>query len=368
MQSLFALHQCREADYELAQDFISERFQPDLNSMEVQDKALLTSQKKEAQQVFRQSVEGTSDVATPEDAKIKKAVEDAIRQYRQQCRKDTEFFKKNLVVEIESIYDRYIAVLSLARAFAEMALTDKKVSHANFIQNAWMKALHESEELAKEMKRLSFSWDSQADKVRQWFRDVVRQDSEYLTYLDKRSPSVDDQKKFTNHLFKKIILGENNINDYFEEEVLRWVEDKEIVKGLVEKTVKSYHPDEQEQISLHTLSVNWEEDSDFIEKLYVTAADQEPQYTELIAKNTRNWEIDRLPLTDRVILDMAIAEMLSFPNIPVKVTINEYIELTKDYSTPKSRQFINGILDVIAKDLSDKGLIKKSGRGLIDNK
>ncbi len=88
----------------------------------------------------------------------------------------------------------------------------------------------------------------------------------------------------------------------------------------------------------------------------------------MIANNTKNWEVDRLPLTDRVILEMAIAELTDFPNIPVKVTINEYIELAKQYSTPKSRQFINGILDVISKDLKDSGKIKKSGRGLMDNK
>ena len=88
----------------------------------------------------------------------------------------------------------------------------------------------------------------------------------------------------------------------------------------------------------------------------------------LIASHTKNWEVDRLPLTDRVILHMALSEMIQFSSIPVKVTINEYIELAKEYSTPKSRQFINGILDVMSKELTGTGKIKKSGRGLIDNK
>jgi N utilization substance protein B len=179
---------------------------------------------------------------------------------------------------------------------------------------------------------------------------------------------VDDQRKFVSHLFKKVILGKSIINDYFEEDVLRWAEDKEIVKALVEKTVKSYDPATDKKITLHTLSLNWEEDKDFIETLYNTALNLTDEHRELIASNTRNWEVERLPLTDRVILEMAIAELLSFPNIPVKVTINEYIELAKTYSTPKSRQFINGILDVIAKELQDAGQIKKSGRGLMDNK
>jgi N utilization substance protein B len=205
------------------------------------------------------------------------------------------------------------------------------------------------------------------DRIKGWFRDVIRQDNEYLVYLDKKSPTTDDQKKFINHIFKKVILGKSVINEYFEEEVLRWAEDKEIVKGLVEKTVKSYDGAGGD-MSLFTLSVNWDEDKDFMERLYGVASELDPQYKELIAQNTRNWEVDRLPLTDRMILEMAIAELLEFPNIPVKVTINEYIELAKNYSTPKSRQFINGILDVIAKELKDHGAIKKSGRGLIDNK
>jgi N utilization substance protein B len=165
-----------------------------------------------------------------------------------------------------------------------------------------------------------------------------------------------------------VILGKTVINDFYEEEVLRWAEDKDIVKALVEKTVKSFEPETQKDITLHTLSLNWEDDKDFIETLYQTATNLKPHHRELISNNTRNWEVDRLPLTDRIILEMAIGELLSFPNIPVKVTINEYIELAKTYSTPKSRNFINGILDVIAKELKESGEIKKSGRGLIDNK
>jgi N utilization substance protein B len=137
---------------------------------------------------------------------------------------------------------------------------------------------------------------------------------------------------------------------------------------MVEKTVKSFDPALSQDIQLHTLSLNWDDDKDFIERLFTEAAHLSPAHKDLIAKNTRNWEVDRLPLTDRVILEMAIAELLNFSNIPVKVTMNEYIELAKNYSTPKSRQFINGILDVISKDLKSSGTMKKSGRGLIDNK
>jgi N utilization substance protein B len=368
MQSLFALQQCKEATYELCLEKIRDTFAPDLNSMQVQDKPLLHQQKKESVKLFEKAFAENQSKAEHDDEQIVKAVQSALKFHKDQVKKDTDFFRKNLVAEVEKIYDHYIATLSLVTAFAEVADADKKVSHKNFVNNAWIKALRNSETLRKDALRLGRHWQDHSDDVRHWFRDVVRQDNEYLNYLDRKNPSLDDQKKFINHLFKKVILGKTVINDYYEEEVLRWAEDKDIVKALVEKTVKSFEPDKQKEIALHTLSLNWEDDRHFIETLFQVSTTLQPHHLELISSNTRNWEVDRLPLTDRVILEMAIAELLSFPNIPVKVTINEYIELAKSYSTPKSRTFINGILDVIAKSLQEAGEIRKSGRGLIDNK
>ena len=368
MQNLFALQQCKDANYELCLEKIGDTFSPDLNSMEVQDKQQLNTQKKEALKLFEKGfAKGESEV-DHKDPKIKETVNDSFTFYKNQSKKDTDFLLKNLVTEVEKIYSQYIAVLSLVAAFSEVAEADKKVSHKNFVNNAWIKALRESEELRKDALKLGKTWQDKSARVKVWFRDVIRQDNEYLNYLDKKIPTKEDQKKFINHLFKKVILGKTVINEFFEEEILRWAEDKDIVKGLVEKTVKSYDPDAMTRLTLHTLSVNWDDDKEFIEKLYKKAANLEDKFKDLVAHNTRNWEVDRLPLTDRMILEMAIAELIVFPNIPVKVSMNEYIELAKNYSTPKSRQFINGILDVIAKELKESGEVKKSGRGLIDNR
>jgi len=368
MQSLFALQQCKDANYELCLEKITEMLSPDLNSMEVQNKAQLSAQKKQALQLFKDAFAEEETSIDHKDLRIKKTVNECLQFYHTQNKRDAVFFAKNLVSEVEKIYDRYIAVLSLAVAFLELAESDKKVSHKNFVNNTWIKALRDSAEMKKAIQKTGKHWSDKMDRVRVWFRDVVRQETEYLHYLDKRNPTLEDQKRFTNHLFKKIILGKTVINEYFEEEVQRWAEDKEIVKGLVEKTVKSFDPEAKAPLTLHTLSVNWDDDKDFIERLFSRGSQLEAKFKTLIANNTRNWEVDRLPLTDRIILEMAIAELIIFPNIPVKVSINEYIELAKNYSTPKSRQFINGILDVIAKELKSTGDLKKSGRGLIDNK
>lgn len=368
MQSLFALQQCKEANQHLCQEKINEEFAPDLNSMQVQDKPMLTSQKKTALKLFDTAFAKGLTKVEHEDERIEKVVNDCFHFYLIQSKKDTGFFLKNLVSEVERIYDHYIAVLTLPTAFSRVAEADKKVSHKNYLSNVYIKALGNHEELTKNALKLGKHWNDKADLVKGWFRDVVRQDNEYLHYIDKKTVAPEDQKKFLNHLFKKVILGKTIINEYFESEVLRWAEDKEIVKGMVEKTVKSFNPDTEGGFTLYTLSVNWEDDKDFIEKLYNTAINLSDEHRDLIASNTRNWEVERLPLTDRMILEMAIAELLVFQNIPVKVTINEYIELAKNYSTPNSRQFVNGILDVIAKELKDNGTLKKSGRGLMDNK
>lgn len=368
MQSLFSLYQCIEANYQLSIEFIQEKFSPDLNSMQIQDKPALAKQKSVAQKLFENSFRKKITVIEHPDKMIMDNVNEAFIRNEKLCKKDRTFFRKAMVSDAERIYSHYLSVLSLAAAFEGVANADKKVSHKNFVSNAWITAISKSDDLKRETLRLGRSWDGKMVKVRAWFRDVVREDAEYQAYLDRKKPSRDEQKKFANYFFRKIILGKNTINDQFEEDVLMWIEDKEIVKGMVEKTIKAFDPEKEEPISLHALSLNWEEDKEFMEKLYDQAIDLEPGYRDLIAQNTKNWEVDRLPLTDRIILEMAIAELLNFPSIPVKVSINEYIELAKNYSTPKSRQFINGILDVIAKELKDRGSIRKSGRGLIDNK
>jgi N utilization substance protein B len=191
--------------------------------------------------------------------------------------------------------------------------------------------------------------------------------AEFKKFNLLKSPSEEEQKVIIKHIARKLILGKGPISGYFEEEDLRWSEDQDIVKSLVDKTIKTCTGDSR-TIELQKLSMDWEDDREFMGGMFSGTIGLEDQYKQLIAANTKNWEVDRLPLTDRIILEMAITELITFSHIPVKVSINEYIELAKNYSTPKSRQFVNGILDVIAKELIKSGAMKKSGRGLIDNK
>ena len=364
MQTLFAFDQCKEANYTLALDLIDERFAPDLNSMEVQDKELLRKQKKEAVQVFEKLFKGQSP-STEVDEKVIKVAEEALRIYHQQVKKDQDFLGKNSLLEIEKLSHLYHSVLSLLSEFAELASAEKKVDHSRFVNHPWILAIANNEELKKQLLRSDSGWQKNKDKVRGWFREIIKDDETYLQFIASRNTDEESQKELIRHIVRKLILGPGPINDFFEEQDIRWAEDKVIVRSLADKTIKSFTDG---KIEIQKLSLDWEDDKNFIDKLFKSTIELDEKYKQLIAKNTKNWEVDRLPLTDRVVIEMAIAEMIHFPNIPVKVTINEYIELTKEYSTPNSRQFINGILDVISKSMKETGDIKKSGRGLIDNK
>jgi N utilization substance protein B len=363
MQSLFAFEQCKEANYLLSLDLVEERFSPDLNSMEIQDKDLLRKQRKQAKELFTKKFKG-EELSKEIDESILKTVKEAADLYEKHVRKDQQFLEKNILSEILKLTETYHGTLGLIIAFAEVAAGEKKPDHGNFLKQPIIQALLENAELKKELLRMA-GWNGKNELVRDWFREILKEDKEYQKFIAEKIHDADSQKAFVRHLLKKVILGTNAINDYFEEQDIRWAEDKDIIKSLADKTFKSF---DGVNVELQKVSLDWEDDKMFINKLFQSTVELGSQYKELIAQNTKNWEVDRLPLTDQVILEMALAEMVYFPGIPVKVTINEYIELAKEYSTPKSRQFINGILDVISKKMKESGAMKKSGKGLIDNK
>jgi N utilization substance protein B len=366
MQTLFAFDQCREANNDLAQDFIKERFTPDLNSMEVQDKVVLKQQKKEAVSLYLEKFENPTSKKS-EDSKVNATVKEALKLVQNSTKKDFSFLKKNLVIEVEKINHWYYSVLGLLLSFEELAASDKKTDFSNFSNNGFIKALKNDASLQSVLLKTNATWINDRTLIQGWFKDVIKTDNTFQEYCNEQTPNEESERGIIKHLVRRLILGDTIINDYFAEHDIRWAEDHDIVKSLVDKTLKSLHA-KTGAIQLQKLSMDWEDDLIFMDILFEKTAQIDPAHKKLIAANTKNWEVDRLPLLDRVILEMAITELINFPAIPVKVTINEYIELTKHYSTPKSAKFVNGILDVIAKELVSTGVVKKSGRGLIDNK
>jgi N utilization substance protein B len=295
-------------------------------------------------------------------------------------KKDEQRIRKQMLSNAEGIYGIYYSILHLLGSFidAEERILSRKEEKSRLGNNAkvvWkrilkenmvLKALTENGVYQSEVIRRDLDGKSTAGQALTWFKDYIMDDLEYNSMLDKEANFKNDQQ-LVRHIVKNIIFKNEVIDKFFEEEYLYWSEDKPIVKSMVDKTIKSMEI-EKDGVEMATLSYNWEEDKRFFYEIFDKSTEKEKQLDEFIAVKSKNWEIDRLALIDNIILRMSLAEMMYFSSIPVKVTINEYIDISKRYSTPKSRHFINGILDVLSKELKEKGLLKKSGRGLLDNK
>lgn len=368
MQSLFAYERGKASNFSIAKDRIAEAFSPDLNSMEVQDKEQLKIHKKEATALFEEYYSKQETVNGSADEKINSVVNDSITKYYEDIKKDQKRIQKFMVNEAESLIDQYVMILMLLTEFADIAATDTKHKTGNFVNNVLIKAIKFNKSLENTILRHQLNWAGLNDELREWYRDTIRTCDEYQTYLKIESPSFDQDKEIVDFIVKSVIFKSEVVTAYMEEKDLYWSENKAIVKSMVLKTIKAIEVEKGEDFEPAELSYNWEEDKEFFINIYKETLALDQEYKDMIASKTINWDIDRLASVDRIIMEMAITEMLNFASIPLKVTINEYIELAKNYSTPKSKQFINGILDVISKELTESGKVRKSGRGLIDNK
>lgn len=381
MQTMFAYSQCKEANYNLGLEEIDEVFQPDLNSMEAPDHDLLKSNKEQAKAVLAEKILNTP---LPESYSVSKEAQDAanaaFKGYNLNSTKDFDRLKKDMILDAESLVDYFLWVVSLLVAWSDLSKSeaDKKkkltperllTGDYNLSKNRVVDFFRKSSKVQVALVKKDISWENEEDHLKSWYKDVLKKDEVFSEYRRKANPSFKDDKEVVDHLIKQIIFKEDVLLSFFEEKDIHWKENKAIIRSLVARSVRDIEQDsEPKKFDLPDFSNNWEEDKEFFEKILDTTVEHDKEYSEMIASKTKNWEIDRLANTDQIILKMAISEMMNFRNIPVKVTINEYIELSKNYSTPKSKQFVNGILDVISVELKENGKMKKTGRGLLDNK
>jgi len=186
----------------------------------------------------------------------------------------------------------------------------------------------------------------------------------YEEYMKSGNHNYLSDKKFIIRLITDLFSGSEDLQSNLEEQSIYWNDDMEYTSAMVEKTLKKFKVDSRENTPLMPLFKN-EEDEEFVKILFRKAILHSKKCSELIDKNTTNWEVDRIALMDILVMQLAITEILEFPEIPVKVTLNEYIEIAKYYCTSKSSTFVNGILDNIVKEIREEGHLNKFGRGLI---
>lgn len=381
MQTLFAFGQCLEANYNIGLAEIDEAFKPNLNSMEAPNHQLLDADKKQARKVFSHKVRGTRlDESETISKQAQQTANNAHKNYLLNHKKDFGHFSRQMVLDAESLVDRFLEVIGLMIAWSDYSKVEAdkiaklspeklRVGDFNLSKNAVVNFFRESSKVQVAMVKKDVTWENDEDNVKSWYKDVVKKDEAYDKYRRIANPSFEDDKKIVDYLIKQLIFKNEMILSLFEERDIFWVENKAIVRSLVTRSIRDLTADSiPKEFTLPDFSNNWEEDKVFFNLVFKATVENDKEYGEMIAAKTKNWEVDRLAITDQIILKMAIAELLNFQSIPVKVTINEYIELSKNYSTPKSKQFVNGILDVISEDLKESGKLKKSGRGLLDNK
>jgi N utilization substance protein B len=186
----------------------------------------------------------------------------------------------------------------------------------------------------------------------------------YEEYMKSESHNYLSDKKFIIRLITSLFANSEDLEASLEEQSIYWNDDMEYISAMVEKTLKKFKADSAANTQLMPLFKN-EDDEDFVKVLFRKAIAHSGKCSELIDKNTTNWEVDRIALMDILVMQLAITEILEFPEIPIRVTLNEYIEIAKYYCTSKSSTFVNGILDNIVKEIREKGLFNKSGRGLV---
>jgi N utilization substance protein B len=232
----------------------------------------------------------------------------------------------------------------------------------SFVDNKVIKMLESSEDLEKTINNSKISWvgDVENDLIKKMFSNIY--DSEtFQEILNSEENSFDHQKAQLIKLYKEEICNYDLLHHFFDEKSIYWQDDLDHVSSMVLKTLKSLKED-----SKFTLMLLWKEDEkQFALNLLSKAITNKEHNDKVLQSYSKNWESERLAKMDSLLMNLAVTEAKEFSSIPLKVTLNEYIEISKFYSTPKSNGFINGILDKIFIDLKKEGEIKKVGRGLI---
>ena len=278
------------------------------------------------------------------------------------------------IVDIEKPYFEVISLLIVLKnineekkQIAKKELIKKSTSRFNLSGNRIINFLEKNTQIIDGLIKHKNGWNTKTEKIRNWY-NVLLQEEFYKNYVTIEKPKFEEDFDFLQNLIVKFLFKNNDIQKSFEEENIFWNEDFLIIKSMIKKTLKTLNSSNFNTFATASLSEDIKDDIKFACSLFDCVIDNSTEYDGHISKYAKNWDIERISLMDRTILRMGIGEMVNFSNIPVKVSINECIDIAKNYSSPKSGKFINGLLDVISLNLLKEKKIIKTGKGLIDNK
>lgn len=285
--------------------------------------------------------------------------------------------EKELFFSIDKSYDLYHYLLLLLIEIRKEAEEKIDISrqkriptfedlnpNTKLIDNKIINGIWNNESFTNYLTRNKINWANYPELGKRLFKDLQNA-AFFQSYMKSRESSFNEDKKFVIDFYEQIIANHELLYQLLEEKSIYWNDDVEFIISMVIKTIQKMKPQHGNYASLLPLFKN-EDDQNFTKILFRKSILNHEDYRELIEKHLKNWDIDRIAFIDIVIMIMAIAEVIEFPSIPIKVTMNEYIELAKFYSTTKSNIFVNGILDKIFHQLKEEKKIQKTGRGLID--
>ncbi len=286
---------------------------------------------------------------------------------------DLVIAERELFRSIEKVNELYIYLLLFLRELAVSDQNDAGDLHLKFFPRQeellasrrlyelkFINALGESKTFTNQVLKMKISWQKNLDIVRRVFLDIKKSEL-YRTFLKDDKAS---EKDFLIELVRKFVESSEAVQNQIEEENIFWSNDFSFAIHLVLRTMRTYY--DNGKLELIPLYKDETDDKEFARILFSQTILHNKEFEQSISERTKNWEVDRIALMDILILKMALAELISFPNIPIKVSINEFIDISKEYSTPKSKQFVNGVIDKLANDYREQGKIVKMGRGLIN--
>jgi N utilization substance protein B len=236
--------------------------------------------------------------------------------------------------------------------------------NTKFVTNSLLRIIANSKKLDKASKEIHLRWADNRDLLKQMFK-MLTETEDYKEYMESKERGFEHDREYLLRFFRRHLVNYELMHEYLEDQGIFWNDDLDLSASMVLRTMKLVKENDDD-LDFLPLWKDPEDEEQFCKLLFRKTLSLGEENQTVISANTPNWEADRIALTDMIILKMAFAEAQTFDSIPVKVTMNEYIELSKYYSTPKSATFINGVLDTIIPKMVHEGKIKKIGRGLIE--
>lgn len=288
---------------------------------------------------------------------------------------------KHLLESIDKLHELFIWQLSFlveTKRYAENKITENKHKyipkyedlHPNtrYVDNRLLNVIENNKDFRKQESALKINWGDHQDVVKNYY-DKMRETPEYKKYMADKNDNFNTDKKFIITMITNYFVDLDVLQDFYEDKSIYFCDDYHLVSSMLINfftEMKKFDVDTMLPSIYKKETAETNADEKFIQDLFRETISHDEEFGKLIGDNTNNWEKERICLMDMIILKMALAEFECFPAIPVKVTMNEYIEISKYFSTPKSRIFVNGILDKLAKKLNEAGSIKKQGLGLLE--